>query len=71
VQSEQYAYVEGSIMDIQNPGEENPLEKESVITNTETAPKDLPDDDLKLVTGGLSSKPSETLASAAICISQL
>ncbi len=58
-------------MDIQNPGEANPLEKESVITNKETAPKELPDDDLKFVTGGLASKPSETLASAAVCISQL
>lgn len=58
-------------MDNQNPGEANPLEKESVITNTETTPKELPDDDLKSVTGGLSSKPSETLVSAAVCISQL
>jgi hypothetical protein len=58
-------------MDIQNPGETNPPEEESVITNTETTPKELPDDDLKSVTGGLGSKPSETLASVPICISQL
>jgi hypothetical protein len=58
-------------MDMQKPGEENPLKEESVTTNTETAPKELPDDDLKSVTGGLSSKPSETLVSASVCISQL
>jgi hypothetical protein len=58
-------------MDIQNPGEENVLKEESVAANTEPTPKELPDDDLKSVTGGLSSKPSETLASAAVCISQL
>ena len=58
-------------MDIQNPGEANPREEESVVANTEPAPKELPDDDLKLVTGGLASKPSETMVPAAVCISQL
>jgi hypothetical protein len=56
---------------IENPGEANPLKEESVTSNTETAPKELPDDDLKSVTGGLSSKVSEALGSAAVCISQL
>lgn len=58
-------------MDIQNPGEAKPPTEESATTNTETAPKELPDEDLKSVTGGLSSKPSETLVSAAVCVSQL
>jgi hypothetical protein len=58
-------------MDIQNPGEANTLKEESVTKNTETAREELPDDDLKSVTGGLSSKPSETLVSAAVCVSQL
>lgn len=58
-------------MDVQNPGEAKPLKEESVIPKTETAPKDLADDDLKLVTGGLASKPSETLVSAPVCVSQL
>ena len=58
-------------MDIQNPGEANPIKEEPVIANTETAPKEVPDDDLKLVTGGLSSKPSETLVSAPVCITEL
>jgi hypothetical protein len=57
-------------MDIQNPGEANPQE-ESVINNTQTTPAELPDDDLKSVTGGLASKVSEALGSAAVCISQL
>ena len=56
-------------MDIQKPGEANPLKEDSAIT--ETAPKDLPEDDLKSVTGGLSSKPSETLVSPPVCVSQL
>jgi hypothetical protein len=58
-------------MDSQNPGEANPLKEESVIANAEAAPKELPDEDLKSVTGGLGSKPSEALGSAAVCISQL
>ena len=47
-------------MDIQNPGEANPQE-ESVINNTQTTPAELPDDDLKSVTGGSSkSSPRST-----------
>jgi hypothetical protein len=58
-------------MDIQNPSEANPLEEKSEVKNTEMTPNEVPDDDLKLVTGGLASKPSETLVPAAVCISQL